>query len=81
MNKTDNNAIWVGNTDHKQRKQHDEVKHIVNHVALADRGKFSLSIDVRPLPQPECAIVTSIKNENYYNNAPLDLLFSSGWIS
>lgn len=52
-----------------------KVKHIVNHVAFADRGKFSLSIDVRPLPRTECAIVTSIRNENYDSNAALDLLF------
>lgn len=51
-----------------------KVKHIVNHVALADCGKFSLSIDVRPLPRTECAIVTSITNENYDSNAPLGRL-------
>lgn len=64
--------MW--NTDHKQSEQRDEVKHIVNHVAVADRGKFSLSIDVRPLPRTEYAIATSIGNANYDSNAPPDIL-------
>lgn len=66
--------MW--NTDHKQNGQQDEVKHIVNHVALADRGKLSLSIDVRPLPRMECAVATSIGNENYDSNTLADLLLN-----